>query len=157
MTINETNDPADSPETPLDEIIDWSDLEEDLEEERFSSGEAFWAEVERQYVAAGVGWQDEMEQRRAVLAGMFPEYRDKYEALPGAQQLATVTLIDPVDGRTKLTAEAVRGIRREYAEGKGRRGLAPDLMRRYGVSRQTIYNIANGKRRSNIENEEVAA
>lgn len=115
---------------PIDEIVDWDDLEADLEAGRFKTKRQFKNEVQAMFEVAEETYDPY--QLRATLAGLFPEARDLYDALP--------------DDRQRLTAANVIDIRRRVAAGE----KALDLVAEYGVGQPTISDIVNHKTWRNV-------
>lgn len=147
----------------LDEFVAWDALEGALSRGEYNSRAEF-----REAVGLVFTENDqEMTWRnyRAVIDGMFPEYREMLQELPGVVRKVPVerasgplALVKPrrtraekvVDpnrpknrSKARLTWEIVREIRRDFRTTDKRRGFTSRTAREYGVSRVTISDIIN--------------
>lgn len=74
-------EPLEEPTDGLEEFIDWDGLECRLAAGDFRSQQEFRAEVLSQFEAADAHFT--RFQYRKAIAGLFPEHREMYSALPG--------------------------------------------------------------------------
>lgn len=126
--------PEDAPLNGLEEVIRWDDLEDSLKAGEFTYKADFKAEVISQMEQAGMTYTRPLYE--SVIAGLFPEARDIWAALPAA--IPTVT--------SKLTEDTVREIRQRAAKGE----KALHLAKEYGVRHNTVSDLINRKTWRNV-------
>ena len=131
----EQEDNQEDPDLGLADAIDWDVLEEMLAGAAFPTKQDVNEWIATALTAAGISTA--RHKRDRVLAGLFPEFRDIYDALPNSprpssERMAAIT--------STLTAAQVAVIRTRAAHGAVR-GKAAALAREYGVSPGTISDI----------------
>jgi hypothetical protein len=118
----------------LEEVVRWDDLEDALDDGEFAYKADFKAEVISQFEQAGMTFTRSLYE--SAIAGLDPEHRAIYAALPSA--LPTIT--------GKLTEETVREIRRRAEAGE----KALHLAKEYGVRHNTVSDLINRKTWRNV-------
>lgn len=114
--------------TGLEKVVDWDALEEGFEEGKFQSQQEFRDAVREQFGEEREFTRHHYEQ---VVAGLFPEYRDRLAGLPN---------ISPAKRRSissKVTADVVRDIRARAAQGARLVRLAEE----YDIKPNTVSDI----------------
>lgn len=108
-------------------VPDWDDLEEAIDTGAVKSKRDFRALVETM-----IGEPADRHYIAAVVAGMFPDSRERYAALP--------------DNPSSLTAENVRDIRKRHSLGETLSALG----RAFGVRHNTIADVVNFRTWRNV-------
>lgn len=114
----------------LEDLIDWDDLELLLKEDRFATRQEVRNHVGMLLCAQGEPFP--LSRWLGVLAGLFPEYRELYEALPDRPNFVSNAALTPL---------RVVEIRSRSKAGESAGSLAAEC----GVSVRTLRDVINYK------------